>query len=297
MSPSKLFSLPALVLSLLAMPASAANPASGELTDEALKLEWAGSGPYVFTNVTPTAGADTVICEPAVPPLCDQFVLDVNISDEFRMKEENQRESVRIGISFPTATGQEDYDMYLYDSAGTLMGDSAGAATVQEAIVVPLKTLKNASYTVTVVPYTPLGTNYGGVVQVGKDKKSASAGLSLAPQVGSAPLTVAFDARPLSTTNAAGGYVFDFGDGSAPMTDADGLVEHTYQNDGQYLSRVRFSDASGAKAVASAAQTVFVGELAGIKSGSNQFGGALGFGALLALFGLAGLGRHRRLQR
>lgn len=163
-----------LALSVLAVPAWAANPASGELNDDTLIFEWAGGGPYVFTNVTPTGGADTVQCVPAVPPVCDEFVLNVNISDTFRMLPENQKETVRIGIEFPTATGQEDYDMYLFDSAGTAMGESAGSAGAQEAIAVPLRTLKNGSYTVQVIPYTPLGTNYAGTAQVGKQAKSLS---------------------------------------------------------------------------------------------------------------------------
>jgi len=283
--------LSVLALSFGAPAAIAAVPASGDLGDAALSVQWEGSGPYVVTNVTPANGADTVVCEPAVPQVCDQFSVNVSITQEFRELPENQRESVKIAISFPTTTTAEDYDLYLYDAAGTVIGESATGG--QEAITVPLKTLKDGSYVVSVVPFAPMGSNYSGLVQVGKDAKAASAGFSLSPMAGSAPLTVTLDARALSTSAPAGGYVFEFGDGSAPVTDMDGVVEHTYQSNGQYLSRVRFSDASTSKGLSSAAQTVFVGDLDVVgKAGANRMGGSFGLGLLSGLAAL-GLGRRR----
>lgn len=283
----------ALSLALLgAFAAQAADPAAGELNDETLALEWAGSGPYVAPNLTPFAGEPVpILCEPTVPVTCDQYALTVNISDEFRELPENQRESVRINIDFPVTTSAEDYDLYLYDGAGTLMGESANLNGIVESITVPLKSLKNGSYTVEVIPFTPMATNYTGGAKVGKGG-TATRSLSIVPQVGRAPLTVTLDARSLSATAPAGGYTFEFGDGSAPVIDEDGVVEHTYMNNGQYLSRVRFTGTSGSKALASASQTVFVGELAAVgKSGSQGMGGAFGAGALLLL---AAFGRARR---
>lgn len=269
--------------------ARAADPASGELGDEALKLEWTGSGPFLIPNVTPDAGEP--ICPEGVPQFCDHYALNVNISEAFRELPENQRESVRISIDFPVTT-PADFEIYVYNASGALVAEASSAPGIVESVVIPLKTLKNGAYTVTVVPYLPLGTNYTGVVQVGKDAKAA--GFSLSPQSGSAPLTVTLDARALSANPPAGGYVFEFGDGAAPVTDADGVIEHTYQANGEYLSRVRFSDAAGSKGLVSAAQTVFVGELADIKSGANRMGGAFGLGALLTLAGFAWSGRRRR---
>ena len=158
---------------LSAGTAHAATPASGELNDETLSLAWDGAGPYVVPNVTPVNGAATVVCDPTVPPLCDEYVINVNLSDEFRALPENQRGSVKIGIEFPVTAGVEDYDLYLRDSAGAAMGESATSG--QEAIVVPLKTLKNGSYTVVVVPFTPMATNYTGYVEIaGSGAKSAA---------------------------------------------------------------------------------------------------------------------------
>jgi hypothetical protein len=297
----KLPKLSLLTLGLAAAPAAwSATPASGELNDENILIEWDGAGPYLFTNVTPFAGgADTVQCDPSIPALCDVFTLNVNISEDFRGLEENQRETVRIGITFPQdPAGQVDYDLYVYDSAGNLIGDSAASAPqTSETVSVPLKTLKNGSYEVHAIPFTPLGTNYAGAAQVGKNAAKSASAFSVAPLVGSAPMTVTFDARALSAQPPAGGYVFDFGDGSLPVTDADGVIEHTYQADGTYLARVRFTESTSGKTFAGAAQTLFVGPLnAGSKS-NTLFGGAFGAGALLALSGLACAGLRRRAAR
>lgn len=273
----------------------AADPAGAEINDDTLKLEWAGGGPYVVPNLTPFAGEPVpIVCEPAVPVTCDEFALTVNLTDEFRELPENQRESARIGISFPVTTSLEDYDLYVFDSAGGLVAMSDGLMGVQESVTVPLKTLKNGAYTVQIIPFTPMATNYTGLAQVGKDAEAAK-GFSLAPVAGSAPLTVQFDARGLGRGAApAGGYRFDFGDGSAPLTDADGVVEHAYEQNGEYLSKVSFADASGGKALAGGAQTVYVGEPVSAGKSGGMLGGAFGFAGLL---GLLALGLARRVQR
>lgn len=276
---------------LLAAPAAwAANPTSGELSDTVTLTEWAGSGPYVFPNVTPQVD---VVCDPSVPPLCDEFTLNVNIPQEFRELEENQRESTRIGIEFAQdPTGQVDYDLYVYDGSGNLIGESAtGAPGTTEAVTIPLKSLKDGSYSVQVIPYTANGGNYAGAAQIGKAQKAMKAALVTAPLAGSAPLTVSFDARALGAAPSATGYVFDFGDGSLPVTDADGVVEHTYTQDGNFLSRVRMSDSNGVKAALSAAQLIYVGDLPALDKAGGKAGGAFGFAALLGLFGLASLRR------
>lgn len=167
----------ALLLSLL-VPVHAAAPESGELNAETPSLAWDGSGPYAFTNVTPavasTAGQQP-LCQPGAAPVCDQYQLTVNLSDDFRALPENQRQSVKVGILFPASTGQEDYDLYMYDEGGALVGKSDSGG--QEAFSLPLKQLKNGNYTVNVIPYAPLGTNYTGYVElVGKQAGARAAG-------------------------------------------------------------------------------------------------------------------------
>lgn len=278
---ASIIGLSAAVLSSLSFAALSASPAGAALTDEGTSLEWTGGGPYVLPNVTGESG--TPVCDPAALPLCDKFTLTVDLSDEFRAKEENQRQTVVIGISFDT-TLPVDYDLWVEDSAGKVLGEGTGSFGDQETVGVPLKTLKNGDYTVIVVPYFAAGTNYAGYARVGS-KAPAAAGLRISPQVGTAPLTAQFDARSLAPA-PSGGWVFDFGDGSAPVADADGVLEHTYEQNGQYLARVRSADGQGAKGVVSRAEVVYVGDIATGKSGSG-IGGAFGAFGLLAALGLA----------
>lgn len=297
-------SLPLLAASaLLSSAAWAATPASGVLTEEGKDTEvtWEGDGPYVFTNVTPalngvSEGAVPLLCEPAVAQTCDLFTLEVNIPEEFRMDEANRRETVRVGIEFPfeigNSTAGEDYDLYMYDSSGALIGTAAGEPGLQEVLTFPLQSLKNGTYTVQVIPFTPLGTNYTGYARIGQRPSATAAALSIAPQAGSAPLAVTLDARSLSKAPVSS-YVVDFGDGSAPVTSTSGVVQHTYTRNGQYLARVTMTT-NGTKTVASAAQPVFVGELPVVSKSGSLFGGAFG---LAALMGLAGFGLLRLRRR
>lgn len=175
MSARKLL-LSAALLAPLAV--QAATPATGELTTEAPTLTWTGDGPYLFNNLTPFVGDPVpVYCDTSLPQICDEFQFTVNIPDEFRDLEENKKETVSISILFPDTSGQEDYDLYVYDAAGTLVGSSAGSAPqTSEKITVPLRTLKNGAYTVQVIPFTPIGTNYDGTVQLGKPGAAKSSG-------------------------------------------------------------------------------------------------------------------------
>ena len=57
------------------------------------------------------------------------------------------------------------------------------------------------------------------------------AGLAAAPTSGKAPLTVGFDGSTSSDPDAGdgvGSYTFNFGDGSAPVTQAGATISHTY---------------------------------------------------------------------
>ncbi len=166
----------ALTLFVLCAPAFAATPAGGELTAEAASLTWEGDGPYFFTNLTPQlgAGGQPPICEELQPFGCDVFTLTVNIDDKFRADPKNTKEVITVGITFPQDPGgQVDYDLYIYDSAGEEIGSSAGSAPqTSETVVFPMKTLKNGDYSVHVIIFTPLGTDYSGLALIGRPSKS-----------------------------------------------------------------------------------------------------------------------------
>lgn len=288
----KLIVMPLIAL-LPLVPAWAATPDSGELSDEVKELAWSGDGPYVFTNVTPQLGAADLppVCDELQPVGCDVFTLNVNISDEFRELEENQRETVSVGITFPQDPGgQVDYDLYIYDSAGTEVGRSAaGVPQSSEKVTFPLKSLKNGSYSAKVIVYTPLGTDYEGYVVIGKPATAAA--LRMAPQTGSAPLAVSFDA---SSLGSAGDCSFDFGDGADVETSSSAQIEHVYMSEGDYLAKVTCSDANGTRTT-SFAEPVAVLPAGLIGKSGGQYGGAFGAGSLLALMGAGFAARRRRM--
>src|SRR5688572_19950681 len=71
----------ALLALAITAPAALAD-GSGTIDDATLSLTYTGAGPYFPANVV-------ALCEPGTP-LCDTFILTVNISDELRQTAGNQ---------------------------------------------------------------------------------------------------------------------------------------------------------------------------------------------------------------
>jgi PKD repeat protein len=68
------------------------------------------------------------------------------------------------------------------------------------------------------------------------------------PQSGSSPLTVNFDASTSTDANPCTtivSYTLDFGDGTAPVTQASPAFSHTYNNSGDYPARLTVTDSAG----------------------------------------------------
>lgn len=268
---------------LLSFNAGAAVPASGSLTVDAPVLNWTGDAPFLVTNVTPASGEPTCAAEPAG---CDNFALTVDIADEFRADEANKKETIRITVSWPNATGAGDFDVYFYDAADNLIGESATSAN-PEIIVVPMSVLKNGDYRFMTIPFAPLGDNYDAVAQIGKSKSANEKSLSISPMVAAPFESVAFDARSLVAAGVDATYTFDFGDGNS-LTNDTGMAEHVYSRPAAYLARVTVVDAR--KVSYRASQTVAIEGVAAVaKSGSGLLAGSFGLISLLSLFGLAGL--------
>jgi PKD repeat protein len=88
-----------------------------------------------------------------------------------------------------------------------------------------------------------------------------TAALTAAPSSGNAPLTVNFsgagstdpDTAPPADTIVS--YTFDFGDGSAPVTQPGATISHTYNANGDYAARLTVTDSRG-KASSNVAQVV-----------------------------------------
>src|SRR6185503_7734842 len=71
--------------------------------------------------------------------------------------------------------------------------------------------------------------------------------LSAVPTSGAAPLTVALDGT--CSTNPDPGdtlsYTFNFGDGSAAVTQSSPTISHVYNNAGSYSASLKVKDANG----------------------------------------------------
>jgi PKD domain len=83
--------------------------------------------------------------------------------------------------------------------------------------------------------------------------------LTATPLSGNAPLTVNFDGsgsfRNPPPPGSIATYTLDFGDGTAPVTQASPMFSHTYNNPGEYPARLTATDPCG-KTSTSAAQVV-----------------------------------------
>ncbi|MER5637864.1 PKD domain-containing protein [Kitasatospora sp. NPDC002227] len=74
----------------------------------------------------------------------------------------------------------------------------------------------------------------------------SSVTVSTTPHQGPAPLSVTPTVRlQTNWTSPQYSYLFDFGDGSAPVTSSDAAVPHVYQSPGSYVTTVRVTDDQG----------------------------------------------------
>jgi PKD repeat protein len=84
--------------------------------------------------------------------------------------------------------------------------------------------------------------------------------LTATPQEGAAPLNVNFSGASSSDPDAGdsvASYTFDFGDGSAPVTQSSPTIAHTYSTPGNYPARLTVTDTHGA--VSTNAAQVIIG--------------------------------------
>ena len=78
--------------------------------------------------------------------------------------------------------------------------------------------------------------------------QAPQAGLAAQPQSGFVPLTVHFDGSASFDPDAGdtiADYTFDFGDGSAPVTQSSPAIDHTYTNIGNYNASLTVQDSRG----------------------------------------------------
>ena len=135
---------------LVAFSSRAATPPAGTVGPASTNTSWTGQTYVAGVNADPAA------CPPATDPAnlrCDHYYLTVDVPSSYWAANTG---GVRIDITCPSASN--DFDLYVYDAAGTQVGHSAGATCTESVF------LKNPSgtYEVRVLPATVVMGGYSG---------------------------------------------------------------------------------------------------------------------------------------
>jgi PKD repeat protein len=112
----------------------------------------------------------------------------------------------------------------------------------------------------------PDGLAYQGSFAVQANQACApntapTAALTASPRSGNVPLQVTFDGSGSSDPDAGdsvASYTFDFGDGSAPVTQSTPTITHTYTNAGEFKATLTVTDTHGKKSVNDASVVIDV---------------------------------------
>ncbi|HYP01743.1 MAG TPA: sialidase family protein, partial [Pyrinomonadaceae bacterium] len=152
----------------------AATPASGTVTTANTPtnpLRYT-AGPFNVPNVTGFAGA--LQCNAAMP--CDDYALDVDVPAGVL-----DTHQVRIGMSWPNATADFDYRVYLRNADGTAGAEvlSIGTSADPEQGVLPAV---KRNYIVRIVPFAPLGQSVAMAISVEPKSGRFNAATGTAPR-------------------------------------------------------------------------------------------------------------------
>jgi len=177
-----------LVAAAFAPKTLAATPSSGALSPTTPALTYT-SGPFYVPNQTGTA-TGTPLCNAGAP--CDDYTLNVAVPSGY-----NAGNNVSVNIAWPNPTA--DFDLYVLDSSGAVVASSA-TSNDPEVASFPAA---SGTYTVRVVPYTPLGQSITGTVSLASTSPSTppSGAPPAAQGTGIAPRYQTYAApAPLGTT-------------------------------------------------------------------------------------------------
>src|SRR2546427_1846158 len=140
-----------LLVSVVSIPARAASPSSGAVSQSSPSLTW--NGPlYVMSTPVPEA------CPAAADPAnvrCDHFFLTIDVPATFWTQNTG---GVAIHINW--LSSDNDFDLYVYNSGGTQVASSAAGGTTSEAVFLDFPA--PGVYEVRVVPFLVLGSDYQG---------------------------------------------------------------------------------------------------------------------------------------
>jgi hypothetical protein len=164
---------------ILSAAALASTPSSGTLTDTSPPVTYT-AGPFAVPNVTGNVNG-TPLCDPLIPAeQCDTFQLTVNVAAS-----DATSKRVRVTISFPIAAGE--FDVFVYDSNGNLLGSDAAGGEPSAAVFPAV----SGSYKIVVAPWNPLGQSFNASIALEPLPPPAPTSSGIAPrfQVYPAPPT------------------------------------------------------------------------------------------------------------
>ena len=135
----------AALLSLATPPAGAADPLAGVLSKPGDSLAWTG-GPMTSFNPSTAACVEGVSC--------DTFELELSVPP-------GKVGVVRARLEW--ASAGDDFDLYVYDSAGNAVGSSANGGTSSERVFIDDA---SGAYEVRVLPWNVTDSGYTGGARV-----------------------------------------------------------------------------------------------------------------------------------
>jgi hypothetical protein len=164
--------------------ADAAAPTEGTLTDTSAAVTWTG-GPFANDNASALV-LSPPRCDTALNP-CDDFTLHVATPAGY-----GSDHQLVVDVSWPDPTA--DFDVYVLDAAGTVVGSAASIADPETVAVPPT----SGDYTVRVVPYAASSQTYTASASL---RSSPGTGGTTPPGAGCGPAYDAF-AAPASFKRA-----------------------------------------------------------------------------------------------
>jgi len=154
-----------------AVPAGASSPAGGTITKARRSVAWSGAT-FIVSDPAPdpiTGDLYTPSCQ--TDPMCDHFALKINLGDNAAVdiRETTARPNppgTFAGIqSLQPVTG-DDYDLYVYDPSGKLVGVANDEKGNQHVTITHRKKFNGKAYDVAVRAWAVApGSTYHGTAR------------------------------------------------------------------------------------------------------------------------------------
>src|SRR6266550_7090132 len=131
----------------------AATPPAGTIGPTTVSTSWSG-GPYAVPTPVPD------VCPPAADPgnvRCDHFQLTVNVASSYWATHTGGAD-----IQITWGSSDDDFDLYVYDNTGNLVGQSASGGTTSERFLLQNANSDQSPYEVRVVPFLTAAVTYNG---------------------------------------------------------------------------------------------------------------------------------------